>query len=339
MVRFNEEDIVTIGEILKEELSVSDEVVVATRIIGNAIIDDIYKNNNTQDWYNIKYKQNRMELFDVDFIGSVTINYVCYFPKDDIQLSNTHKNKLGAATILKKVVIEDNKLQNLVLNIELVYYAGDFQSYFFDTALYHEILHAYEKYKELCGEIISHTSNIYDLAIKNLKNNNQYIQFASNIIYLTTKQEQDAYAGQLYQYLMSSTDGIVDLNTILQHGWAGEAYQRYNQYLSEFNNGSVDTNSKEYIAACKFFGKQNLKDYLYDLLLRGRKRYLNKVGKVYSKYRKDKKGSVMENFRVYPRNKDEVRRIISEEVNEYNQKVIKTDFYFPFRVSTPPITK
>lgn len=261
---------------IMEELSISNDVIEATKNAENLILTNIRQvpmmiDNNL----NIKFKSNeiKFEMFEQIF----NLNYCGYFCHnyDEINMLVQKGNLTSHIDYDKKTFL-----------IKFAFINGFPEERTFNDSLQHEIEHAYQIFRKGESLLSSQTiRNLYnkaaDILRGNIKTNNIFIIKAAQIIYIGMNFEQDAFVNGMYAFLMKSKYTDEMLYRLNQ----SDAYQYFKTIKLNFQDidENIDENSE--IEIYNIFGiKYKTLRYVFEEAI---KRFQNKIGKVYVKAYQD----------------------------------------------------
>ena len=202
-----------LDEAINEELGISQEVEDAVTNVSKVVND--YVND-----YLINYRKNDFFFDDVTlpislFGENMRLLLKMYFFRDYTSLRKNHN-------IIRELYQYINGKKEIIITIVIV--NRSIVSNTFSTKLAHEIRHAlqYNKTRRRLLHSPQYYQNVYD------ENGKQINGIIGEIIYLSSRFEQEAYGEEMYNELMYSSEPI-DFAYKNCNGWA--AYKRLGQLL------------------------------------------------------------------------------------------------------------
>ena len=202
-----------LNEAVNEELGISKDVENAVKSVSEIIKDYIEK-------YPVDYSKNDFFFEDATlpislFGENMKLFLKIYFFKD----YNSWRKNYG---IIRELYQYVNGKKEIIITIVVV--NRDIISNTFSTKLAHKIRHAlqYNKTKKRLLHSSKYYQNVYD------KTGSQINGIVGEIIYLSSKYEQEAYGEEMYNELMYSSEPI-DFVYKSCNGWA--AYERLKKLI------------------------------------------------------------------------------------------------------------
>lgn len=182
-----------INDVLNEERSIASQVTDLSIEIFYSIVDNIKTiREETPISDGLYYKTGKIQDFTL-LDKTIHIQWQ-YFNFNDKETLQSFNNPLPLSNFRK---LNDNEC---LLQIVIVAVNNHFEQQRFMETIQHELSH--------CWESINSNTNfkglkIYNVAKQLMNDNNQYKQYIGNILYLSKKWEQRAFANGLYSYLMN----------------------------------------------------------------------------------------------------------------------------------------
>lgn len=194
----NEKNLEILNEIkqfITEDRGIANEVITITNYLGDCIEENIHLSKSLPfniDGITYKKGTNSCNMFDM----SITVNWEYYNYIDNNLLKKYSPRKINSHNVLMKTI-----------NLTIISIHGKIVKTDMYESLQHELEHFFEKQKynkpykdkalhDFCNTKIRNPLTDYDLIL-------------ANIVYLSRKYEQRAYANGLYQFLLKS-------NTIME---------------------------------------------------------------------------------------------------------------------------
>jgi len=276
-----------LNRLLNEELSVSSIVTTATNNISKLIINKLSQVSVKQLDNKINYKETS---FVVSVFNDVVLNiFVTRYDFLTVDEYNENSKLINLGSFIN---IKNN---TMVINFFTI--KNKFDNEILYQSIQHELIHLYQQ--RLKGlSLLSNDidKSLYELAISNLAStdNGLVVSYLSKIIYYSYNFEQDAFVNGLYQYLLNhdkNKTGDIDYADSPQYNSLVELKEAVN-YIKQLKDNDVNlTNSL-------LLFKKNKQWFIK----RGElsiKRYLNKIGKVITKYKQDITKEVITNGGLY----------------------------------------
>jgi hypothetical protein len=185
-------------QLITEELSIADNV----KRVANDIFNFILQSRNITSIRNI------------GFIGSANL-ILKQFDFDDIdKVENFDPDCTYVRPSNNAGLDENNKLYGISFEFEYATLNGDITDYKLLNLLYHEVEHAYQDYMKLSigvNTIYSRRNELNNFAVDYYNHGNYYLKSIATILYLSDRNEQDAFAHQVYSTLKSKKASNIPL--------------------------------------------------------------------------------------------------------------------------------
>jgi hypothetical protein len=279
-------------EYLKEEMGVAKEVEFVSDYIEKKItkmLPELDRINNTI------FSSLFVENCGFIGMGKVYFNAIPFKNMEEYT-KKFHISKLGAYIRTDNINFdENNKLNNVIIQINFPILNGRIVTNLFNSAIFHEVEHLYQIYRTKYNKIHKNTQkrqNNYKNAFNILQNNsnpNTYEVKIATLIYLSNTMEQDAFSSQLYAFFKANRNDEDGFESLWKQSVSYGNYQELLKLQKEIpswveNNDSITAKNKFYSNQLNF---KTFKNNLYNLVTRTIKRYYGKMLKVYTKARKD----------------------------------------------------
>lgn len=277
--------ILEIKQVIKEELSISNDVIYITNNLCD-IIEKRLKNcdKSYDNTYNCNFANGDFiyKILDYDF----SINYTCYYCSNNQQIKSlSENNKIFATSSFTD--------KNITINFIII--QGQIEEKSFYDSMQHEVEHMYQSIKK--GELLIDDEN--DFRYKKIKyilangTRNRFEYSIAICLYLSRSIEQDGFVNGLYNLLMKG-----NLQTIDEYLKQSDAYA-YLYTLKLTINDLKNENDDDFYLALKNFSLT--KETLFQIAEKGFKRFQIKIGKIYTRARNDmiKKNKLIPNDRKY----------------------------------------
>lgn len=281
ILKTNKGEYTYIGEISKNLLNIINEERGISKEVQNEAneiyseIDEFISNINF-DYSNNKFFTLNYE-FDISIFNEVIKTKIilrCFY-NYNIYLQ-LHKK-------IEDYYYYNNKTKTLCLSIHII---GNKPLHFtFPTKLAHEIRHNLQ-YKKTNYEYLHPTSYYANLA--KLKNNEPFNKDIQNIIYLSSKYEQQSYGDELYSELkFLSPDSYLDVINKCN------SYLAYKTFINSINNIENNKDNKLLIDKINSFGFNDINDFINKAKYSARQ-FLKRLGKAISLYMDERQDSNIE---------------------------------------------
>lgn len=256
-----------VRQIIKEELSIAKTVEDKSVQIKNQILNDM----QNVDWItknrlrNVQIKRNsfRTNVFD-DL--NLPVNYIQY---ECFKFQNLEQYQ----QYYQFFDIESNVGNDFML-ISFVMIGDDILTSSFESSIYHEVEHIYQKFKSSTNL----TDGIYQKALQYLDNNdNEYLNTLAWLTYLTTQFEIDANLNGLYPYIVQKKYKTAD--DIVNCPYVQQLLQNIDFFYKKMMSWPINNDS---LKAFKEFGKPRwwfTKRYKNSI-----KRFKEKIPKIAAKF-------------------------------------------------------
>ena len=264
-----------------EYKGISDSTIKVSKKIEELILDDLKQQKREYNFSN-----NTISLFNFDFIGKLLIKYTVYYIDDENKLQLVLPY-LGGGIIDQNSELKNNKIENCQLNISFVICKNKIITSYFQNYIMHEVTHLYQKYMQLLNGKNINITNLYKLSNDLKVDSNEIISNISKCIYYSHKFEQDAFASQLYSFIMNDKDKPIEW--LYNHSETKQIYDFIKNV--QINLHQWDDNKIKQIENVygQYFKTNNIKEYLNKLLDKTLKRYKRKFNNVYERIKEDLK--------------------------------------------------
>jgi hypothetical protein len=318
-----EKQLNAIKKLLLESNQVADEVFV----LSTAIKEEILSKNNSKGYFTY-YKRKYIYFLNNNKNSIAEINHsfndYCFFNSIKVYYNITNFNN-------EKDVIK--KMSNSRIEINYVYNNDDDKHIYlecaflrlnlstvnnkpypenFDETIQHEVNHVYKQYLKIANvkgisKKFEHWHNIYQTAINNLNNPNQYISDLAYMYYHLSKDEQDSFTNGLYANLNGNKIKEGEIESFYKKSHQFEIIQTTKDIQKEINTWDVNNENLK-IALKTFFGEhydpKTIINRIQNHFEKNIHRFQKKIGGVLAKYRNQKSPqyqetlkNVMERFR------------------------------------------
>lgn len=281
-------------KVIKEELSINNDVMVATNSLARNVVDDVMSNFKTM----AKSLKPGIKVYDgsgrytVIFNGHVVkISIgVKYFHFSNKEIYETYKYEIDCNYATSS---SDGRYN--FINLYCYGINGTPNITEIKASLQHEIEHLYQANRG--DKKISTFDKVYDIAARNLFNKgNKALMYLSNIIYYSYEYEQDGYVNGLYSELINNENPTPRWEDIKESSaYVGIMVLRKSLRIIEKNREKKSVTD----TALNNFSMDV--ETIISMGKKAEKRFLQKIGKVLIKVRKDReeKGVKFENTKPW----------------------------------------
>lgn len=257
--------------VIKEELSIASEVSNVSFRVLDMVLSEKDKKACQKKSPGLKYQE---FSFKTEIAGKKVSVFVKHYLFANAIWFQMYRNSIPyndgeSAT--------DGGKYNL-LTIQCYSISGTFQRDEALNTIQHEIEHIFQGLRGSAS--ILTFDKLYNIAVKNLNNDDRKIATLADLIYLSYRFEIDGFLNGLYGFLMTQ-ENLPDFSTLKK----SETYKRYLRFQKIKNTVIKNRNTYEKIATMIFGTNLNR---IIKNAVRSEKYFFNRLGKVLIKVQKDK---------------------------------------------------
>lgn len=260
-----------LNKCITEELGISDNVKQTAIYLIGKIKESIRTSKITPiNYHGVIHKHNSFS--ETIFNKKTTIEYD-FINYENKELCNLYNDEL------KKTLKAKNKSISNYMYLYIISIDNYIMPHTLDDTIYHELEHIFQQ--NMMGKPFS-SANLYQLALELKESNNVIAKCVGNIIYLSTKYEQDAYINGLYGLLKAEND----INYCVKTSDVYQALILLKEYYKTLS--SIDRTSNDFVKVMELLKPYNIN---YNKLIKKCNDSINiinrKIARVIAKYRNE----------------------------------------------------